>query len=516
MVVWKIAQELVFNFLLQFVYIFCIYNFVFLYTFYIKIMKFNNSIYENEELTYQDVFLFQNYFEWRSRFEIDVKPTNSFWTEIPIVVANMNAIAGKRMAETIARYGGLAVLPQDMSIETLESVIKHVKNANSKYDTPITVKSDNTIRDAMWIIHKRDHNCVVMVDDNFKAIWIFTPKDFEDLDQFSLLWNIKKGQLVTWEVWISNEDAFNIMDKKNISSLPIVDKNWILKGILTKKNTIRNSIYRPSLDKSGKLNVAVAIWINSFEEKIHKLFELWINVFVLDTAHGYQKSMIENIKKFRKLFGNWPILIAGNVITEEATRELIQAGANGVKVGIWPGAMCSTRMKTWVWRPQFTAVYKCAKEAKKHGGFVWADGWIKSPRDMNLALAAWANHVMLGSLFAGTLESVWDIKYDNDGNMYKDNYGMASKKAVNLRNQNSSKFELLKKEMFREGISNSKIYIKKWRESAWDIVDDFMAGLRSAMTYVWANNLKEFNKKAIIWVQTNAGFSEWEPVAKMR
>lgn len=306
------------------------------------------------------------------------------------------------------------------------------------------------------------------------------------------------------------------MDKKNISSLPIVDKNWILKGILTKKNTIRNSIYRPSLDKSGKLNVAVAIWINSFEEKIHKLFELWINVFVLDTAHGYQKSMIENIKKFRKLFGNWPILIAGNVITEEATRELIQAGANGVKVGIWPGAMCTTRMKTWVWRPQFTAVYKCAKEAKKHGGFVWADGWIKSPRDMNLALAAWANHVMLGSLFAGTLESVWDIKYDNDGNMYKDNYGMASKKAVNLRNQNSSKFELLKKEMFREGISNSKIYIKKWRESAWDIVDDFMAGLRSAMTYVWANNLKEFNEKAIIWVQTNAGFSEWEPVAKMR
>ncbi|MCK9466756.1 MAG: GuaB1 family IMP dehydrogenase-related protein [Candidatus Absconditabacterales bacterium] len=479
-------------------------------------MKFNNSIYENEELTYQDVFLFQNYFEGRSRFEIDVKPTNSFGTEIPIVVANMNAIAGKRMAETIARYGGLAVLPQDMSIETLESVIKHVKNANSKYDTPITVKSDNTIRDAMGIIHKRDHNCVVMVDDNFKAIGIFTPKDFEDLDQFSLLGNIKKGQLVTGEVGISNEDAFNIMDKKNISSLPIVDKNGILKGILTKKNTIRNSIYRPSLDKSGKLNVAVAIGINSFEEKIHKLFELGINVFVLDTAHGYQKSMIENIKKFRKLFGNGPILIAGNVITEEATRELIQAGANGVKVGIGPGAMCTTRMKTGVGRPQFTAVYKCAKEAKKHGGFVWADGGIKSPRDMNLALAAGANHVMLGSLFAGTLESVGDIKYDNDGNMYKDNYGMASKKAVNLRNQNSSKFELLKKEMFREGISNSKIYIKKGRESAGDIVDDFMAGLRSAMTYVGANNLKEFNKKAIIGVQTNAGFSEGEPVAKMR
>jgi IMP dehydrogenase len=501
--------------LLQFVYVFNISIYVFIY---IKIlgMKFNNSAYENEELTYQDVFLFQNYFEWKSRFEADVKPIYSFWTEIPIVVSNMNAVSGKRMAETVARYGWLAVLPQDMSIETLERVIKHVKDANPKYDTPITVKTNNTIRDAMWIITKRDHNCVVMVDDDFKAIWIFTPKDFADLDQFSLLWDIKKWQLVTWEVWISNEDAFNIMDEKNISSLPIVDKNWILKWILTKKNTIRNSIYKPTLDKNGKLNVAVAIGINGFEEKVHRLFELWVDIFVLDTAHGYQKSMIENIKKFRKLFWDWPTLIAGNVITEEATRELIKAWANGVKVWIWPGAMCTTRMKTGVWRPQFTAVYKCAKEAKKHGGFVRADGGIKSPRDMNLALAAWANHVMLGSLFAGTLESVWDVKYDNDGNMYKDNYGMASKKAVNLRNQNESKFWLLKKEMFREWISNSKIYIKKWRESAWDIVDDFVAWLRSAMTYVWASNLKEFNEKAIIWVQTNAGFTEWEPVGEMR
>ncbi|HOG15611.1 MAG TPA: IMP dehydrogenase, partial [Candidatus Absconditabacterales bacterium] len=327
-------------------------------------MRFNNPIYENEELTYQDVFLFQDYFEGKSRFEVEIKPTNSLGTEIPIVVANMNAVAGKRMAETIARYGGLAVLPQDMSIETLERVIKHVKSANPKYDTPITVKAKNTIRDAMGIIHKRDHNCVVMVDDNFRAIGIFTPKDFADLDQFSLLGDIKKGQLITGEVGISNEDAFNIMDEKNISSLPIVDKNGILKGILTKKNTIRNSIYKPTLDKNGKLNVAVAIGINGFEEKVHRLFELGVDIFVLDTAHGYQKSMIENIKKFRKLFGNGATLIAGNVITEKATRELIKAGASGVKVGIGPGAMCTTRMKTGVGRPQFTAVYKCAKEAK--------------------------------------------------------------------------------------------------------------------------------------------------------
>jgi IMP dehydrogenase len=368
----------------------------------------------------------------------------------------------------------------------------------------------------MWIIYKRAHNSVILVDDNFKAIWIFKPKDFDNLDQFSLLRNIKKSKLITWHVWISNEEAFNKMDENNISSLPITDKNGILKWILTKKNTIRNDIYSPNLDSNRQLNLAVAIWINNFEEKVTKLHKLWINIFVLDTAHWYQKSMIKNIKKFRKLFWNKPTVIAGNVITAEATRELIKAWANGVKVWIWPWAMCTTRMKTWVWRPQFTAVYKCSQEAKKHGWFVRADGGIRAPRDMNLALAAWASHVMRGSLFAGTFESVWDVKYDTDWSMYKDSYWMASKKAVNLRNQNTSKFELSKREMFREWISTSKIYIKPGMESIWDMVDEFMAWLRSAMTYVWANNLKEFHDKAIIWVQTNAWFTEGEPIGNMR
>lgn len=478
-------------------------------------MKFNNPIYENEELTYQDVFLFQNYFEWKSRFDIDIKPNIDFGTTIPIVISNMNAVSGKRMAETIARFGWLSVLPQDMSMETIEKVVNHVKNANTKYDTPITVKKNNTIRDAMWIIHKRDHNCVIMVDDEFKAINIFKPNDFKNLDQFTLLWDIQSWKLISAQEWISNQEAFDIMDENNISSLPIVDQDGILKWILSKKNTVRNSIYKATLDDNGKLNVAVAIGINNFEDRVKKLFELWINIFVLDTAHGYQKSMIENIKKFRNLFGQKAVLIAWNVITAEATKALLEAGANGVKVGIWPGAMCTTRIKTWVGRPQFTAVYKCAQEAKKHWWFVRADGGIQTPRDMILALAAWANQVMIWSIFAGTFESVGDIKYDENGQMYKENYGMASKKAVWLRNKNTSKFELAKREMFREWISSSKIYIKKWKESVWDIVDEFMAGLRSAMTYVWANNLKEFHEKAIIGVQTNAGFSEWEAKWKM-
>jgi len=479
-------------------------------------MKFLNPRYEDEELTYEDVFLFQDYFDGKSRLDADVNPFFDIGTTIPMVIANMNAVAGKRMAETIARYGWLAVLPQDMDLDTMMRIIWHIKAASIQYDTPITVKEHHTIRDALGIIHKRAHNCVILTDENNKAIGIFKPQDLERLDQFSLLGNLSRSTLITWKIGISDEDAFDLMEEKNISSLPIVDDQGILKWILTKKNTLRNNLYKPALDQNNKLNVAVAIGMNGFDEKVSALYELGIRVFVLDTAHGFQKSMIDNIKKIRSLYGDRIVVVAGNVVTEKATRELLLAGADGVKVGIWPGAMCTTRMKTGVGRPQLTAVYKCSEEAKKHGWFVWADGGIKQPRDFILALAAGASHVMIGTLFAGTLESVGDIKYDEDGNMYKENYWMASRKAVLWRNQWLSKFQQAQKQMFREGISSSKIYVKPGMESVGDIVDEFMSGLRSAMTYVWAKNLQEFNKKAIIWVQTTAAFVEGTPHGKLK
>lgn len=479
-------------------------------------MKFLNPRYYDEELTYEDVFLFQEYFDGKSRLDADVRPSVDIGTTIPMVIANMNAVAGKRMAETIARYGWVAVLPQDMDLDTMTRIIWHIKSANIQYDTPITVKEHHTIRDALGIIHKRAHNCVILVNENNKAIWIFKPQDLEKLDQFSLLGNLPRSTLITGTIGISDEAAFDLMDSKNISSLPIVDEQGILKWILTKKNTLRNNLYKPALDTQWQLNVAVAIGMNNCEERVKALFDLGIRLFVLDTAHGFQKSMIENIKKIRSLYGDQIVIVAGNVVTEKATRELIQAGANGVKVGIWPGAMCTTRMKTGVGRPQFTAVYKCSEEAKKHGWFVWADGGIKQPRDFILALAAWASHAMIGTLFAGTLESVGDIKYDEDWNMYKENYGMASRKAVLWRSQELSKFQQAQKQMFREGISSSKIYVKSGMESVGDIVDEYMAGLRSAMTYVWAKTLQEFSDKAIIWVQTAAAFVEGTPHGKVR
>lgn len=480
-------------------------------------MKFINDLYKNEELTYEDVFLLQQYFSWNSRFNgISVAPEYSLWSSLPIVSANMNAVTWKRMAETLARLWWIWILPQDMDIDTLVDLISRIKNASSKLDTPITVKKSHTIRDAMWIIYKRAHHTLVLVDDENKPLSIFTPKDFNDQDQYSQLWNIKKSFLITWNEDISDEAAFDLMDMHWISSLPIINEAWILVWIMTKKSTVRNSIYSPSLDAKWKLKVWVALWINNFLEKAKIMIDMWIELFVLDTAHWYQKKMIDAIKLFRSEFWDKYELVAWNVITAEWTKALLEAWANWVKVWVWPWAMCTTRMKTWVWRPQFTAVYKCSEEAKKHWWFVWADGWVKEPRDLVLWLAAWANHIMIGTTFAGTFESTWDIKYDMDWRMYKENYWMASRKAVHLRNNWISAFEQAKKALFKEWISTSKIYIKEWREWAWDIVDEFITWLRSAMTYVGASNLTEFNEKAIIWVQTSAWFTEGTPHWKVR
>ncbi len=479
-------------------------------------MKFNNPIYENEELTYDDVFIFQQYFEWKSRLkDVDINP-NLFWTTLPIVSANMNAVTWKRMAETLARYGWIWFLPQDMELSKMLEIVNFIKNAHIKFDTPLTVKKTDYVRDALSIINKRAHKCVILINEENNPIWIFTPSDLEKYEQFTLLWQISKDFLITALEDISSEEAYNLMIKNGISSLPIVNNENKLIWIFTKKDAVRSGIYTPSLDKNWKLNVWIALWINNFLEKASALIKAWVDVFILDTAHWYQKTMIDAIKTFRKEFWSEITLIAWNVCTPEATKALIEAWANWVKVWIWPWAMCTTRMMTWVWRPQFSAVYNCSKQAKKMWWFVIADGWIKDPRDICLALWAWASHIMMWTILTWTFESTWDIFYDSDWFMFKQNYWMASGKAVMLRNIWLSPFEQAKKALFQEWISTSKIYLRDWYKSVWDVIDKFCTWLRSSLTYVWAKNLDEFYEKIIIWVQTSSWYKEWTPHGKVK
>jgi len=205
-------------------------------------------------------------------------------------------------------------------------------------------------------------------------------------------------------------------------------------------------------------------------------------------------------------------LVAGNVVTPEGTRELIEAGADVVKVGVGPGAMCTTRMMTGVGRPQFSAVLECAAEARRLGGHVWADGGVRHPRDVALALAAGASSVMFGSWLAGTHESAGDTLRDAEGRLFKESFGMASHRAVKNRTKHESVFERARKELFEEGISSSRMYLDADRPGVEDILDQIVAGVRSACTYSGARTIDELHERAVVGVQSAAGYEEGRPL----
>ena len=203
---------------------------------------------------------------------------------------------------------------------------------------------------------------------------------------------------------------------------------------------------------------------------------------------------------------------AGNVVTAGGVRDLVSAGADIVKVGVGPGAMCTTRMMTGVGRPQFSAVLECAAEARRLGAQVWADGGVRHPRDVALALAAGASAVMIGSWFAGTFESPGDAFRDPDGRLYKESFGMASARAVRLRSASDSPYERARKELFEEGISSARMYLDPVRPGVEDLIDMIVAGLRSACTYAGARDLAEFADRAVVGVQSASGYSEGMPL----
>lgn len=206
-------------------------------------------------------------------------------------------------------------------------------------------------------------------------------------------------------------------------------------------------------------------------------------------------------------------IVAGNVVTSEGVRDLVDAGADIVKVGVGPGAMCTTRMMTGVGRPQFSAVLDCATAARDMGRHVWADGGVRHPRDVALALAAGASNVMIGSWFAGTYESPGDLYTDADGRRYKESFGMASARAVSARTAEDTAFERARKAVFEEGISSARMFLDPTRPGVEDLIDEIVAGVRSACTYAGAKSLAEFHARALVGVQSAAGYTEGMPLA---
>ena len=306
--------------------------------------------------------------------------------------------------------------------------------------------------------------------------------------------------------------AFEFLNLHRHKLAPVVSSNGELVGIMTRIGALRGTLYSPAIDSNNKLRIAAAVGINGdVVAKAAALIESGADVLVVDTAHGHQKKMIEALRAIRSLGSTIPI-VAGNVVTADGTRDLIEAGATIIKVGVGPGAMCTTRMQTGVGRPQFSAVLECATEAKKHGAHVWADGGVRHPRDVALALAAGASQVMIGSWFAGTYESPGDLQSDVNGKLFKESFGMASARAVAARTTGEDAFDRARKSLFEEGISTSRMYLNPQRPGVEDLLDEIIAGLRSSCTYAGARTLEEFAERAVVGIQSSAGYAEGRPL----
>jgi GMP reductase len=477
------------------------------------VMRFLHPEHDEElELALEDVFLNPSYFAGGSRTDIDLRPDDFPGGSHPIVSANMNAVTGKRMAETIARFGGLGVLPQDMDLETVARIVGHIKQADPRYDTPLSVSPRATLRDVLGIIRKRSHDLVVIVDDDRRPLGIVTHANLRDRDQYTPVSQVMSSRMVSIPSGTPNRDAFLLMEEERVKAVPVVDEHGRLFGVLTRDDAVRLELLRPTLDARGELMVAAAVGISAeAASDAGQLLEMGISAIVLDTAHGHQRRMIEAIRETRRIVRDRVPIVAGNVCTEEGTRDLIEAGADIVKVNVGPGAMCTTRMQTGAGRPTFSSVLQAARQARKLGKHVWADGGVQHPRDVALYLAAGASRVMVGTSLAGTFESPGDVKEDRDGQLYKENYGMASARAVIDRTAGLDPFEQAKKAFFREGISSSRIYIQEGRESASAVLTEMITGVQSACTYAGVSRVADLHERAVIGVQTMAGYAEGEP-----
>jgi IMP dehydrogenase len=475
------------------------------------------------DLTYDDVFLMPNRSAVTSRFDVDLATSDGTGATIPVVVANMTAVAGRRMAETMARRGGLVVLPQDVDAAAVRGIVTWVKTRHPVWDTPLVLTAGDSVADAINLLPKRAHGAVVIVDEDERPIGVVNEAACAGVDRFTRLGEVADPDVLTMPLTAAPREVFDQLHGRTARVALGVNEEGRLVGVLTEVGALRADLYRPALDDKGRLRVAAAVGVNGdVAAKAAALLDAEVDTLVVDTAHGHQEKMITALKSVRtavdatgKGAGQQPgsavTIVAGNVVTAEGTRDLIEAGADVVKVGVGPGAMCTTRMMTGVGRPQFSAVLECAQAARELGARVWADGGVRHPRDVALALAAGASSVMVGSWFAGTYESPGDLLRDEQGHPYKESFGMASKRAVTARTRGDSAFDRARKALFEEGISTSRMRLDPTAPSVEDLLDGICSGVRSACTYAGATTLEEFHAKAVVGIQSASGFAEGAP-----
>ena len=470
------------------------------------------SKFVKEGLTFDDVLLVPAKSDVLPR-EVSVKTvlSESLQLNIPLISAGMDTVTEADMAIAMARQGGLGIIHKNMSIEQQAEQVDKVKRSESGViSDPFFLTPEHQVYDAEHLMGKYRISGVPVVNnlDERKLVGIITNRDMRFIQDYSIKISdvMTKEQLITAPVGTTLDEAEKILQKYKIEKLPLVDNNGVLQGLITIKD-IEKVIEFPNSakDKQGRLLVGAAVGVTADAmTRIDALVKASVDAIVLDTAHGHSQGVIDKVKEVRAKYPSLNI-IAGNVATAEATRALIEAGANVVKVGIGPGSICTTRVVAGVGVPQLTAVYDCATEAHKHGIPVIADGGIKYSGDMVKALAAGAHVVMLGSMFAGVAESPGETEI-YQGRQFKVYRGMGSVGAME-KGSKDRYFQEGNKKLVPEGIEGRVPY----KGPLADTVHQLVGGLRAGMGYCGAQDLEFLRENAQFVRMSGAGLLESHP-----
>ncbi|SHM71246.1 IMP dehydrogenase [Caldanaerovirga acetigignens] len=439
--------------------------------------------------------------------DVSTRLTNNIKINIPIVSAAMDTVTEARLAIALAREGGIGIIHKNMPIEKQALEVDKVKRSeHGVIVDPFSLSPDNTIGEAMELM-ARYRISGVPITENGKLVGIITNRDirFEDDMTKKIREVMTKENLVTAPVGTTLEEAKLILKRHKIEKLPLVDEHFNLKGLITIKD-IEKAIKYPNAakDKNGRLLVGAAVGVGKdMMDRVKALVEAKVDVVVVDTAHGHSENVINAVEVIKEKFPDLDV-IAGNVATAEATRDLIKAGADAVKVGMGPGSICTTRVVAGIGVPQITAIYDCAREAQKYGVPIIADGGIKYSGDIVKAIAAGADSVMIGGLFAGTEESPGEIEIYK-GRSFKVYRGMGSLGAMEEGSKDRY-FQEDAKKFVPEGVEGRVPY----RGPLSEIVFQLVGGLRAGMGYCGARNIEELKEAKFIKI-TSAGLRESHP-----
>jgi IMP dehydrogenase len=461
-----------------------------------------------EGLTFDDVLLVPAKSEVLPKdVDISTRLTNKIKLNIPLVSAGMDTVTEARLAIAIAREGGIGIIHKNMPIKQQAMEVDKVKRSeHGVIVDPFYLSPDHHIYDALELM-ERYHISGVPITVDGKLVGILTNRDLRfETDVTKKIGEVMtKDNLVTAPVGTNLETAKDILRKYKVEKLPIVDEDFNLKGLITIKD-IEKAIKYPNSakDKNGRLLVGAAVGITQdMMKRVEALVNAKVDAVVVDTAHGHSKGVLEGVAAIKEQYPELQV-IAGNVATAEGTRELIQAGADAVKVGIGPGSICTTRVIAGIGVPQITAILDCAEEADKWNIPIIADGGIKYSGDITKALAAGASTVMIGSLFAGTEESPGDVEIYK-GRSYKVYRGMGSLGAMEEGSKDRY-FQEDSKKLVPEGVEGRVPYKGPLSETVFQLI----GGLRAGMGYCGAKNLEELKKAKFVKI-TNAGLRESHP-----